>query len=144
MAASPLAAVVVDDDDMKFSRRDWLKTATAIALGPHAPTILGSGLQSNSPAARKLRGGLTSPKAATPSAPIKATFVDVTAAASITFRHDNAASSEKYLIETMGAGCGWIDFDQDGLFDLYLVNSAATRLYTPKQPLRSALYRNNG
>ena len=60
------------------------------------------------------------------------------------FVHCNAASSEKYLIETMGSGCGWIDFDQDGLLDLYLVNGAATRLYTPRQPLRSALYRNNG
>ncbi len=44
----------------------------------------------------------------------------------------------------MGSGCGWIDYDQNGLLDLYLVNGAATRQYTPKQPLRSALYRNNG
>src|SRR5215471_8826012 len=72
------------------------------------------------------------------------TFVDVAQAAGITFRHDNAASPEKYLIETMGSGCGWIDYDQDGLLDLYLVNGAATRVYTPHQPLRSALYRNNG
>jgi len=71
-------------------------------------------------------------------------FVDVAAAAGIHFRHDNAASAEKYLIETMGAGCGWIDYDQNGLLDLYLVNSASTRLYTPKQALRGALYRNNG
>ena len=71
-------------------------------------------------------------------------FLDVASAAGITFRHDNAASSEKYLIETMGAGCGWIDYNQDGLLDLYLVNSAATSVYRPAQPLRSALYRNNG
>ena len=71
-------------------------------------------------------------------------FVDVAQSAGIHFRHDNAASPEKYLIETMGAGCAWIDYDQNGLLDLYLVNSAATRLYTPKQALRSALYRNNG
>ena len=58
--------------------------------------------------------------------------------------HDNAASPEKYLIETMGAGCAWIDYDQDGLLDLYLVNGAATKLYTPKRSLRSALYHNNG
>ena len=44
----------------------------------------------------------------------------------------------------MGSGCGWIDYDQDGLLDLYLVNSAATKLYRPRSPLRSALYRNNG
>lgn len=77
-----------------------------------------------------------------PSSPV--TFVDVTHSAGISFVHDNAASPEKYLIETMGAGCAWIDYDQDGLLDLYLVNSAATKLYTPKHPLRSALYHNNG
>ncbi|HWC20232.1 MAG TPA: VCBS repeat-containing protein, partial [Terriglobales bacterium] len=72
------------------------------------------------------------------------TFTDVTRASGIDFKHDNAASPEKYLIETMGAGCGWIDYDQNGLLDLYLVNSAATPIYKPPHPLRSALYRNNG
>ncbi len=72
------------------------------------------------------------------------TFVDIAGSAGIAFRHENAASPEKYLIETMGSGCGWIDYDQNGLFDLYLVNGAATQAYTPKQRLRSALYRNNG
>jgi hypothetical protein len=71
-------------------------------------------------------------------------FVDVAKRSGITFQHDNAASPQKYLIETMGSGCGWIDYDQNGLLDLYLVNGAATQVYTPKQPLRSALYRNNG
>jgi len=72
------------------------------------------------------------------------TFVNVAGAAGITFQHDNAASPEKYLIETMGSGCGWIDYDQNGLLDLYLVNGAATKVYQPARPLRSALYRNNG
>ena len=80
--------------------------------------------------------------AAQPTGPV--TFVDVARSAGITFQHDNAASPEKYLIETMGSGCGWIDYDQNGLLDLYLVNGAATRVYSPRQPLRSALYRNNG
>ena len=71
-------------------------------------------------------------------------FVDVAQSAGILFRHDNAASPEKYLIETMGSGCGWIDYDQNGLLDAYLVNGAATRVYTPTHPLRSALYHNNG
>ncbi len=53
-------------------------------------------------------------------------FVDVALSAGITFHHENAASPEKYLIETMGSGCGWIDYDQNGLLDLYLVNGTAT------------------
>lgn len=74
--------------------------------------------------------------------PVK--FVDVTQEAGITFRHVNAASPQKYLIETMGSGCGWIDYDQNGLFDLYLVNGAATKAFQPQTLVRSTLYRNNG
>src|SRR6266480_1137368 len=71
-------------------------------------------------------------------------YVDVARSAGISFQHDNAASSEKYLIETMGSGCGWIDYDQNGLLDLYLVNGVSRRPNTSKHALRSALYRNNG
>ena len=74
----------------------------------------------------------------------KVTFTDVTRAVGIDFKHDNAATPEKYLIETMAGGCGWIDYDQNGLLDLYLVNSAPTKIYKPSHPLRGALYRNNG
>jgi len=116
----------------QFSRREWLKTAASLAAVPSLRTLLPSSAQS--------KPERHSEAPATPGA----VFVDVALSAGIHFQHCNAASSEKYLIETMGAGCGWIDFDQDGLLDLYLVNGAATRLYTPQQPLRSALYRNNG
>ncbi len=71
-------------------------------------------------------------------------FRDVRGSAGITFQHDNAGSPEKYLIETMGGGAAWLDYDNDGYVDLYLVNSAATKVYQPARPLSSALYRNNG
>ena len=115
--------------------------ATSIAAAPPLRTLLDSFAQ-NSHASRRSTAVSRAVPSSTPSEDI--TFVDVAGPAGITFRHCNAASVEKYLIETMGAGCGWIDFDQDGLLDLYLVNGAATRLYTPQQALRSALYRNNG
>jgi enediyne biosynthesis protein E4 len=44
----------------------------------------------------------------------------------------------------MGTGLGWIDYNQDGLYDLFFVQTSKTPAYTPPQPLRCALYRNNG
>src|SRR5438477_5360203 len=104
----------------QIPRRDFMKSAMAALAGPPVHSV------------------------ARPLFPVKVQYRDVTHESGITFQHDNAASPEKYLIETMGSGCGWIDYDQDGLMDLYLVNGAATRTYQPRRPLRSALYRNNG
>ncbi len=102
-----------------ISRRGFLKTAGAVLVGSRA----------------RLRAG----------AAVNAVrYVDVAGSAGISFQHDNAASPEKYLIETMGSGCGWIDYDQNGLLDLYLVNGEYRRPNTSKNALRSALYRNNG
>jgi hypothetical protein len=75
--------------------------------------------------------------AVTPRYPVR--FTDVTRSAGIQFLHENAFSDQKYLIETMGSGCGWIDYDQNGLLDLYLVNGCRPGRSSP-----SALYRNNG
>ena len=57
--------------------------------------------------------------------------------------HDNAHSPERYLPETVGAGCAFLDYDNDGWMDIYLVNSGASDFYTPTAPLKNALYRNN-
>ena len=61
-------------------------------------------------------------------------FTDVTAAAGIDFGHTNGASGEFHLPETLGSGGAFLDYDNDGHLDLYLVNSAAPNV----------LYRNNG
>ena len=71
-------------------------------------------------------------------------FTDIRKAAGITFVQDSTESEEKYYLETMGTGAGWIDYDQDGLMDLFLVQTGATEAYKPDHPLRSALYHNNG
>ncbi|MGA2536012.1 MAG: CRTAC1 family protein [Terracidiphilus sp.] len=57
---------------------------------------------------------------------------------------DSTQTDQKYYLETMGTGVAWIDYDQDGLMDLYFVQSGATDIYKPSKPLRSALYHNNG
>src|SRR5713101_4417300 len=57
--------------------------------------------------------------------------------------HNNAHSSERHLPETVGAGCAFFDYDNDGWMDIYLVNSGASDFYTPSTPLKNALYHNN-
>jgi len=71
-------------------------------------------------------------------------FEDVTDKAGIRFRHFNAASSKKYILETMGSGCAWIDFDTDGLLDAFFVNGGATPEVRPSEPPKHALFRNLG
>ena len=61
----------------------------------------------------------------------------------INFRHLNGRSPEYYLPETTGAGCAFLDYDNDGWMDVYLVNSGRCDFYDPKPPLRNALYHNN-
>ncbi|HEV8715254.1 MAG TPA: VCBS repeat-containing protein, partial [Candidatus Binatia bacterium] len=71
-------------------------------------------------------------------------FEEVPASASgIAWAHDNAMSEQRYLPETLGPGCAFLDYDEDGWMDIYLVNSGACDFYQPQKPLRNALYRNN-
>jgi enediyne biosynthesis protein E4 len=87
-------------------------------------------------------GAQKSPKPQETSIPVR--FTDVRKSAGINFVQDATQTDEKYYLETMGTGVAWIDYDQDGLMDLYFVQSAATDIYKPAKPLRSALYHNNG
>ena len=61
----------------------------------------------------------------------------------IRWAHSNGKSPEKYLPETTGAGCAFLDYDNDGWMDIYLVNSGKCDFFTPNTPLRNALYKNN-
>ncbi|MCY3774791.1 MAG: VCBS repeat-containing protein, partial [Candidatus Aminicenantes bacterium] len=58
--------------------------------------------------------------------------------------HENAMSPQRHLPETVGPGCAFFDYDNDGWMDLYLVNSGVSDFYTPATALRNALYRNDG
>jgi hypothetical protein len=61
----------------------------------------------------------------------------------ITWVHTAGKSAAKHLPETSGAGCAFLDYDNDGWMDIYLVNSGKAEFYDPPRPLRNALYRNN-
>jgi enediyne biosynthesis protein E4 len=61
----------------------------------------------------------------------------------ITWVHNNAQSADRQLPETVGAGCAFLDYDNDGSMDIYFVNSGPSDFFTPKTPLKNALYHNN-
>ncbi len=61
----------------------------------------------------------------------------------ITWAHDNGRSDLRHLPETCGGGGLFFDFDNDGWLDIYFVNSGPSDFFTPKKPLKNALYRNN-
>ncbi len=61
----------------------------------------------------------------------------------IEWTHDNAMSDNRYLPETLGPGCAFLDYDNDGWMDIYLVNSGPCDFWKPPKPIRNALYKNN-
>src|SRR5690349_18307018 len=61
----------------------------------------------------------------------------------ITWVHNNAHSADRQLPETVGAGCAFLDYDNDGWMDIYFVNSGPSDFFTPPSPLKNALYHNN-
>ena len=50
-------------------------------------------------------------------------FTDITSSAGIHFKHNNGAYGGKFLPETLGSGCAFLDYDADGWQDILLVNS---------------------
>jgi len=71
-------------------------------------------------------------------------FEEIPASVSgISWVHENAMSSNRYLPETMGPGVAFVDYDNDGWMDLFMVNSGAADFYKPAAPLKNALYKNN-
>jgi enediyne biosynthesis protein E4 len=69
-------------------------------------------------------------------------FRDITAQAGIHFTHNNAAFGKKWLPETMGPGCAFMDYDNDGYPDILLVNGEDWPGHA-KAPSTLKLYHNN-
>jgi enediyne biosynthesis protein E4 len=100
------------------TRRDFLKCAVAAASLGCAPALPASALQ-----------------------PIR--YVEATSPAHIRFNHYTGAFGKYYLPETMGSGCAFIDYNNDSLPDIFLVQS--THFPGRAGPhVTSKLYRNNG
>ena len=108
----------------QFSRRDFLKIISYAGMGG---ALHGAGMLQS-------LASQTIPPA----------FEEIPPSASgIHWTHVNGRSPMAHLPETVGPGCAFLDYDNDGWMDIYLVNSGRCDFYEPVQPLRNALYHNN-
>jgi len=72
-------------------------------------------------------------------------FTDITIEAGIGFVHNNGATGEKLLPETMGSGCAFLDYDNDSDQDIIFINAAPwPHNDIDDLPSPIALYRNDG
>ena len=71
-------------------------------------------------------------------------FTDITAAAGLDFQHVNGAYGERLMPETIGSGCAFLDYDQDGDQDLLLINFNYWPGHEAGKPPTHALYANDG
>ncbi len=88
------------------------------------------------------RGDTPKPEIAVPSCPIQ--LRDVSDETGITFVHTDGGSGQKYIMETITAGLALLDYDGDGLTDIYFLNGAPLKGTTMDTPPKNALYRNEG
>ena len=71
-------------------------------------------------------------------------FVDISRQAGVSFRHTNGGSAEKHLVETMGSGGLFFDYDADGLLDIFLVDGGSVIDPAVSKRARHRLFHNAG
>lgn len=85
------------------------------------------------------------PAAATPGGASLDQFVEVSAKAGIVFTLTSGGPEKRYIIEAKGGGgAAWIDYNNDGFPDLFLVDGSTFEHWKRGDSPRSRLYRNNG
>ena len=90
-----------------------------------------------------LLGALSAATVLAQSPPSRLLFRDIGLEAGITFQH-HSAPEKKYIVESMSGGVALFDFDNDGLVDVYFVDSLTVDTAQDPKAARSALYRNLG
>ncbi len=119
---------------MTLTRRDFVRFSLGSTALAATPRLLGQGVAAHTvkPVARPAPSGR----------PFYAHFVDVAAAAGL---HApvvyGGVESKKYILEATGCGCAFIDYDNDGWIDIFLLSG--TRLTGDPPDATNRLYKNN-
>ena len=71
-------------------------------------------------------------------------FTDQTTEAGVAFYHLSGGKQKNHIVETMGGGAAFFDYDNDGAIDLYAVNGATVETYQQKSGPGNVLYHNKG
>src|SRR5882724_2799830 len=119
---------------MKFTRRAFVKLSAGSVIAMGAERLLAQGVASHTakPVARAKPSGR----------PFNAHFVDVAATAGLTAPTIyGGVDSKKYILEATGCGCAFIDYDNDGWMDIFLLSG--TRLEGALAEATNRLYKNN-
>ena len=119
---------------MNFSRRRFVQLGVGAALSVGANHLRAQGVSTH--AAKPI------PRPAASGRPFNAHFVDVAAAAGL---HAPViygdVETKKYIVESTGCGCAFIDYDNDGWMDLFVLSG--TRLGGAPNGTTNRLYKNN-
>jgi len=119
---------------MKFTRRKFAELGIRAALGSSAGRLLAQGVSPHT--AKAL------PRPAASGRPFNARFTDVAESAGL---HApvvyGGVERKKYIVESTGCGCAFIDYDNDGWIDLFVLSG--TRLEGPPPGTTNRLYKNN-
>jgi enediyne biosynthesis protein E4 len=113
------------------------ETRRAAALDPDAPLVreAGRALTHRARSMAAVPGEILPPPR----------FVDIAESAGITFRLQHSPTAAKHQIETMAGGVAVLDYDGDGLIDLYFTNGAESPSLVRSGPAHwNRLYRNLG
>ena len=87
----------------------------------------------------------TPPSQPSPSAPVRLPmFRDVARTVGLDFVHISGASEQRFLPEILGSGGLFLDFDNDGWLDVFLVDGGSIADAPVAGRARHRLYRNRG
>ena len=117
---------------MKQSRRDFLQLSLASALGSLPVRALGQGVSD-----RHVKAQSKAPRSGVP---FRASLIDIASQAGLRMPTIYGPVDHKdYIVEAVGCGCAFIDYDNDGWIDIFLL--CGTRRESAPADAMNRLYR---